>query len=43
MMEKMRLVNSPEYIENKQLLLDQVAEQNGTVPQKAKIDEFEFL
>lgn len=41
--EKFLCVHQPEYLQEKQHLLNQIALEQGTKPEKAKIDEFEFL
>ena len=41
--EQLHVVNSPDYLIEKQRLLDQLAEENGTRPKRARIDEYEFL
>ena len=41
--EKLLCVNKPEYIEEKQNILDKIGLQNGETPARAKIEEFEYL
>ena len=41
--DKMLCVNQPEYLAEKQRLLNEIAEEDGTEPRKAKIDELEYL
>ena len=40
---KMIVVNRPEYLEEKQSLLNLYAKQTGQKPQRAQVDEYEFL
>ena len=41
--EKLMCVHEPQYLEEKQNLLNQIAQDNGTKPKKAKIEEYEYL
>ena len=41
--EKIILVNKPEYMEEKQRILDQIADKDGTPRQKARLEKFEYL
>jgi hypothetical protein len=41
--DKLICVNQPEYIEEKQRLLEEIALETGENPRKAKVDEFEYL
>lgn len=41
--DKMVCVNQPEYIAEKQRLLDEIAQETGEPPRKAKVDNFEYL
>ena len=41
--DKLICVNQPEYIEEKQRLMDEIAEETGERPRKAKVDDFEYL
>lgn len=41
--DKMLCVNQPEYLAEKQRLLNEIAEEDGTEPRQAKIDDLEYL
>ncbi len=41
--EKIQLVNKPEFLEEKQAKLNQIALAKGTEPKIARIDEKEYL
>jgi len=41
--DKMRIVNRPDYLEEKQEQMNKNAEITGTIPQIAQIEEYEFL